>query len=199
MPASVVDCTIASIPARLHSRGRAPVASLRPTDWLYLRHPPQGKLWYGSHIKGHDHLDDQSVHSRLLNKPHGSPRDVFYNEEDGSYYWGWGIAAFSVRQIRALCLPNPNTPIKKVKGPPPGLDVYTFSVCHRPTPCLYPHCEIHAYKNGNRLTRNIRNSMKSLIRKRFARLGDRNRFVLAWHLLLASLSPGFVKLLRWKA
>ena len=199
MPASVVDCTIASIPARLHSRGRAPVAFLRPTDWLYLRHPPQRRIWYGSQIQGHKHLDDQSVHSRLLNTPNGSPRDVLYNDQGGPHYCHWGIAAFSVRQIGDLCLPNINTPIKKVKGQPPGLDVYTFLVCHCPTPCLYPHCEIYAYKNGDRVKRDIRNSMKSLIRKQFARLADRNRLVLAWHLLLASLSPGFVKLLRWQA
>jgi hypothetical protein len=193
MPASVVECKIPSIPARLHTRGRAPVTVLSASDWLYMRHPPQRALWYGSQIPGHDHLADQSVNSRLLNRPNGSPRDVLYNDTGGPHRWDWGIAAFSVRQLSQLVLPNVNTQFKKVKGQPVGPDLYTFRVLHTPTPCLYPHCEIHAYKNGTRIkpTVKIKNSMRSVIRKRFARLADRNRCITIYHRVLAWISQQF--------
>jgi hypothetical protein len=197
MPASPAECSIPTIPARLHSGGRGAVPSLDPKDWLYLRHPPLPHgIGYGSKIPGHDNLGDQSANSRLLNRRYGSPTDVLYNTAGGNHFWTWGIAGFSVRQITQLSLPNLNTAFKKVRGQPIPPDVYSFRVTHSPTPCMYPHCEINAFKNNTKIPDDIRNSMRTTIRRQFAQMADRNRWIVRLQCCSAWLKRSGLKLIR---
>jgi hypothetical protein len=197
MPASPADCLIFTIPVRLHSDGRGAVPSIDPRDWLYMRHPPLARgIGYGSKIPGHDKLGDQSANSRLLNKSCGSPTDVLYDTADGNHLWTWGIAGFSVRQITQLSLPNPNTAFRRVHGQPIPPDVYSFRVRHSPMPCMYPHCEIYAFKNNTERLHDIRNSMRTTIRRQFAQMADRNRWTVRFQCWSASLKRSGLKLFR---
>src|ERR1700677_1612330 len=169
-----VECQFPDIPPRLHRAGRAPVAELDENDWIYMRHTalPAGEPYVGQ-IPGHNHFDDQSVVSHNLSMPDGLPTDARYDGEHGHHCWECQIARFSVQEIHGLNLPNENTKIIKVKGQPPEPAIYTFRVVHVPTECIYPHCEIHAFKDGVRLQADIGSKpMRSLIRKKFAEIAE---------------------------
>ena len=170
------ECQISDIPRRLHWANRSIKKSLNKGDWLYMRHEPlpDGEPYVGK-IPGHDHLGDQSVNSRKISGISGSPKDVLYDTQKGQHFRDYQIAKFSVNEVRTLNLPNPNVITKKIIGKTAVNDVYTFVVVHVPTSCMYPHCEIHAYKNGDKVDGDVKNSMRTVIRMQFAKIAEKNR------------------------
>lgn len=179
MAGSGSSCPIATIPKRLHRRNRAAVAKVDGDNWLYIRHPPlkAGEPYGSKGIPGHDHMHNQSANSHNINRPRGRPTDVLYDSADGDHFFGWRIAGLRVREVEGLNLPNENTTYKRVKGVHIQVDpdLYSFRVAHDPKPCMYPHCEIRAFKNRQLLTRDIKNSMRTVIRREFGKLADKNR------------------------
>jgi hypothetical protein len=53
-------------------------------------------------------------------------------------------------------------------------DTFTFEIVHTPTPCMYPHCEILAKKNGVP-PKKIAAGIKTTVRTKFADLAELNR------------------------
>jgi hypothetical protein len=168
------ECPIANIPVRLHQKGR-PADAVQKDDVLYMRHPPlQRGEGYGVGIPEH-RIVDQSANSRLLNQG-GRVCDVLYDIKNGSHWMTYQIAKLDVADILALELPNENTIRKDREGNVIySGDVYTFGVEHKPTGCMFPHCEIVALKNGSRQTHINSNAMKTTIRAKFARMAEKAR------------------------
>jgi hypothetical protein len=172
------ECHIADIPHRLHTAKKPLVAPLNGDDFLYLRHPPLplGEP-YLLQIPGHRHLENQSVISHQLNTPDGEPEDARFDGVNGNHCLDCQIARLSVAEVQSLNLPNENSSkIVKVKGMTQKTqpDIFTFEVVHAPIPCIYPHCEIIAYKNGKPI-KDVANSMKTIIRREFAKIAERHR------------------------
>ncbi len=167
-----------TIPDRLHWGDRQVFAEVKDDDWLYMRHRPlEGGGPYVNQIPGHDHLGDQSVNSDKINTPDGHPCDVLYDTRghDQNRYKNWQIARLKVRDVIDLHLPNENTIHRDRDGKIiTDADVYTFSVKHTPAFCMYPHCEINAFKNGSRVS-DVRNAMRSVIRRKFAHIAEKYR------------------------
>lgn len=168
-----LDCHIGDIPSRLHALDR-PVIPIGDDDWLYMRHPPLADdLGYAFEIPGH-RVEDQSVNSEKLNQPDGNPRDVLFDTRFGNHHIEMQIARLGAGEVRSLDIPNINTIRKNGKGEIiQDADRYRFEVVHKPTPCMYPHCEIITLKNGER--KPVSSGIKSAIRWAFAQIADRHR------------------------
>ena len=176
MQACADDCDV-PIPAHLHSKGKLRIAEVSIDDFFYLHHSPipEGEP-YGFSLSTHLRATNQSANSHLLN-PDGQPTDVLYNIRTGDRIENQ-IACIAVSDLRTLCFPNPN----KIKKNPDGTDVppteseqYSFKICHYPTPCMYPHCEIHTFEGGVKKKEVGSSSMKTLIRRAFAQLAEKYR------------------------
>lgn len=88
------------------------------------------------------------------------PKDCLYDGENGKHCLNFGVAEFCVESIEAL-----------TKAHPQEKDtVYTFRVKHVPLECLYPHCEIWAYKNGAPVEEIKPASVKTWLRDELSRL-----------------------------
>src|SRR3954471_5160490 len=150
MLGSEPECTIRDIPRRLHRRRRA-VRLVPEHDWLFMRHPPLGPAeHYGLGWEGQFSVRDQSVNSKLLNRPIGRPQDVLYDTRYGNHFWHYEIAGFRAKEIRALIFPNPNSVQRDRNGQPKNdPDIFSFQLVHDPKPCMYPHCEILTFRNGD--------------------------------------------------
>jgi hypothetical protein len=145
-------------------------------DNLFIRHEPL-PLGQGYHlaIPGHKHLEDQSANSEKLNGLCGVPPDVLYDTRYGRHerYASWQIAKLPVAEILTLNIPNPNTRILNPDGSV-KVDKLSFEVIHDPQPCMYPHCEIYAIKNGKRPPK-VASGFKTAVRAEFARIADKHR------------------------
>ncbi|MFT5465999.1 MAG: hypothetical protein ACI8UO_001096 [Verrucomicrobiales bacterium] len=167
----------AGIPERLHTNGRTAVDRVDDEDNLFMRHEPlpSDGHGYGAQIPGHRHLNNQSVNSDDLNSD-GWACDVLLNTKTGNHYFDYQIACFRAGDIRDLTVPNENTTVfdneGNIKRSP---DIYEFKVRHDPADCMYPHCLLLARKNGGDPPSKIGNSMKTVLRKWFAKLAERNR------------------------
>jgi hypothetical protein len=172
------ECLIGDIPPRLHQNGRSS-EGVQNDDVLYVRHPPlpSGES-YGITIPDHRVLN-QSANSKLLNRG-GKACDVLYDTRNGNHWLHYEIAKLDVTEILDLTLPNENTVQRNREGKVicPG-DVYSFRVQHKPAPCMFPHCEIVALKNGAELTQINSNTMKTTIRAKFARMAEKARTQMA--------------------
>lgn len=168
-------CWISNIPERLHSKGQSR-RTILASDRVIIRHEPlpDGK-GYGFEIPGHRHLEDQSANSQLLNSPEGFYCDVLYDCKEGKHYFGWEVACLDVEDLTTLALPNDNTLVRNSDGSTKAVDIFSFEVVHDPTPCMYPHCQIFALKDGMRVKKIQSGFMKTLIRARFAKLAEINR------------------------
>ena len=176
MRASFPSCGIRTIPSRLHTRDRKAAPNLCPEDRLFIRHTPlPDGSGYEFQIPGHDHLENQSANSELLNRPDGFACDVLFDCRNGRHHLGHQIACLEVTSVQDLLIPNQNTIRKDRKGAIiADPDIYTFIVVHNPTPCMYPHCEILACKNG-KPSNKVSSGIKTTVRMRFAELAERNR------------------------
>jgi hypothetical protein len=145
-----------------------------PDDVLFVRHPPiEGSGGYGVSIPEH-RVADQSANSLLLNEG-GRSTDVLYDTNNGSHWVKHQIAKLHVAEVLKLSLPNENTIRRDRNGNIIyGGDLYTFEIEHKPTSCMYPHCEIVALKEGVKQAQ-IKNAMKTTIRAQFARLAEKAR------------------------
>jgi hypothetical protein len=168
------DYTGNDIPIRLWTRGR-PVYVIPDDDRVYIRHAALADgTSYEFQIPGHDHLEDQSANSHLLNC-FGTPRDVLFDIKHGRHHWEFQIACFNVQEIGALTLPNERSIQRKKDGTvKSGPDVFTFRVRHTPDERMYPHCIIEAARNGGPL-KEVPKSMRTAIRAQFAAIAERNR------------------------
>jgi hypothetical protein len=176
MPASLPKCGIATIPSRLHARGRQKVPTIAQDDRMFIRHEPLSDgEGYGCRIPGHDNIEDQSANSEKLNAPHGFACDVLFDSKKGDHHLNYQFACLDVFRIHQLALPNQNTILYDRHGNiKKSADVYTFEVTHSPTECMYPHCEILAKKNGA-LIKRVSPGFKTAIRTKFADLAELNR------------------------
>lgn len=167
------ECRTAGIPRRLHKNYR-PVCEVPSGDWLYLWHPASTGS-YGFEIFGKFRVESQSFNSHALNEPDGNPRDVLYDTETGRHRLELQIARVGVDDIRSLDIPNDNTVVKDAMGKIIEYrDRYRFEVVHKPTPCMYPHCQLVTLKNGQQKPVNS-SDMKTAIREAFAELAERHR------------------------
>ncbi|MEI7451409.1 MAG: hypothetical protein WCJ75_17505 [Desulfomonile sp.] len=145
-------------------------------DRLYLHHESIAiDEAYGFDIKG-VRCVDQSANSNLLN-PVGDPCDVLYDTKNGGRLANKQIACIPVVELRQIAFPNPNMIKKNAEGQDitPAEAMHNFDVQHSPTPCMYPHCEILLYQNGERRSHINSNAVKSTIRRMFARIADQYR------------------------
>lgn len=168
-------CKIDSIPERLHSITKDIVVEISDDDFFYMRHKKiEGA--YDGNIPDH-RIEDQSVHSKLMNEPTGCPEDVLYDSKNGDHFseLEYSYAIFDHLSIKSLDLPNINTEVKKDGVVVTPADVCTFKVRHDPTPCLYPHCEIILHVNGERKNKLASRYMKRLIKSKFAIIAEKNR------------------------
>ena len=189
MPECPPECTIASIPARLHTSvkndGKVDVRLVQrvdDSDRLFMRHPPlPDGGGYGFKIPEHDHLADQSVNSEVINVPNGCVRDVLFDTKHGNHYFSYQIACLAVSEIRTLEVANNNTIEKdRLGNVVRPADIYTFDVRHVPAQCMYPHCIIHAMKNDKPIeNKHVRDVMKTVLRSEFAKLAERRRLEIA--------------------
>ena len=168
-------CRIDSIPDRLHSIGKGIVKIIADTDFFYMRHERIEGAYLNS-IPNH-RVEDQSVHSKLLNLEFGCPEDVLYDSKNGNHFAEseYSYAVFDHLSIKKLDIPNLNTIMKKDGIVVKNADRYTFKVKHDPTPCIYPHCEIILVVNDREKEKLGSRHMKALIRTHFARIAEKNR------------------------
>lgn len=168
-------CSRESIPIRLHRMGRPKLEAGEASDHLYIRHPPRDMSEpYILQIPGHNKLQNQSVNSELLNAE-GSPSDVLFNTKCDPHFTDSNIAKIAAQDVINLQLPNPHV-MRVVKAKTTNEPVvYQFKIEHDPTPCMYPHCVIQAYKDGEKVDKNIDGYMKTEIRKIFAKLAEKWR------------------------
>lgn len=139
-------------PRRLLWRGRLIDPDFRPDEFLYMR-------WGNRHVKD-GRLDasvirfpDQSVNRQK----HSKPQDVLLREpcnENSKEWIYWGVFKFPVHAV----LPSIEED---------GEVICTFCVEHDPIDYNYAHCEIRAYRQGQRVTKTQRNLISKPRRKRF--------------------------------
>ncbi len=175
------ECHIADIPRRLHWGGR-PIREVPADDWIYMWHLPVPGSYMESDIFASFRVDGQSFNSHKLNHPNGDPRDVHYDTRYGKHRPEMQIARFGVGEVKLLDLPNKNTERKDRDGRL-ICDRYTFQIEHKPTPCMYPHCELVALKDGKKRT--VSPGVKTLIRDSFEEIAERHREKMS-----ASYPPG---------
>ncbi len=177
-----------NLPARLHVNGRETVEEIEKDDFFYMRYPATGSGVNGfkflvkvpaktiiqehDKISGHDHLEDQSVNSKLLNTPDGKCSDVLLDPTTGEPRPGWGAVAIAHQSILEFEFEDPSQ-LKKVaesRTPPTEpVDRYTFKVRHDPTTCMYPHCVIELYR-GDKLITDLKNkTVQTYIRTEFSK------------------------------
>src|SRR6266487_1365733 len=110
MLALLPKCGIATIPSRLHTRGRQKVPTVLQYDRVFIRHVPlRSGEDYGCSIPGHDSLEDQSANSEKLNRPNGYACDVLFDCKIGEHHVDYQFACLDVSRIHQLALPNENT------------------------------------------------------------------------------------------
>jgi len=174
MPEQSAECLTPGIPSRLHSRGRPAAGRVENSDRVYIRHRSLGDSGsYGLEIPGY-RLEDQSANSHELNAE-GVPQDVLLDTLYGQHHFDQQIACIEVNALVQLTVKNPNVVRYGRDGRPLNdPDEYTFRVAHVPTPCMYPHCEIYAHRNGKR-TDNISKGIRTTLRSEIAKLADTNR------------------------
>ena len=169
-------CGIQTVPLRLHTSGREKAPTVANDDRVFIRHEPLGLgEVYGCRIAGHDSLEDQSANSEFLNGPKGFACDVLFDCKNGEHYVDYHFACLNVSHIHQLAFPNANTIRRDRFGNIiQDADIYTFEVVHMPTPCMYPHCEILAKKNGI-APKKVAAGVKTIVRAKFAELAELNR------------------------
>lgn len=146
-------CDIGDIPEYLHSFGKC-ISAIGEEDRLFLWHEliedPALDGYGAVGIPGY-RWENQSANSELLN-PNGSPLDVLRDTRQGGYLASRQVACLAVKDIISISFPNPNN--RKMgrdgKVQPVNEDEPKFSLTveHKPTKCMYPHCEIIGNKDG---------------------------------------------------
>lgn len=157
MDSSDPDCHARGIPDHLHQLGRPVDSEFTPTEALYRRFNPSFSLDNPDSIYAIFTTRRMSVNRE---KHSHRPEDVLFNVDGPPHFLAWGIAEIHVATVTDIHVPHPNSrePIH-----------YSLAVRHQPERCMYPHCEIEVYANGERIEEIKPSSAKTRIKAAMAR------------------------------
>lgn len=87
------------------------------------------------------------------------PEDALYDGENGKHCLNFPVVQFPVSAVQSLQTEHPNTHT-----------VFTFSVRHVPSDCIYPHSEIHTFEDGQLIPEIKPPSVKLWLRKQLSEI-----------------------------
>ncbi|PQA60172.1 hypothetical protein [Siphonobacter curvatus] len=132
-------CTISSIPARLHRNGRPVISEFDEDELLYRRFKVEGSKedWetnQDSRVKIFA-MDNDSYNRSKFSE---CPEDVLYNKDSEEHHLAYGIVSIKVSDVLSIREAEVNNERR----------IFTAVVNHKPENCMYPHCDLVIYSNG---------------------------------------------------
>ena len=149
-------CQGRGIPEHLHQLGRAPENVFAAEESVYRRFKPELKLELSE-----DHYEIFTTRRMSVNRERYSarPEDVLFNVDGPPHFDSWGVAALEVEGIQSIRVQHPD-PKQRIE--------YTLKVRHKPERCMYPHCEIEVFANGEPVPEIKPSSVKTKIKSAMA-------------------------------
>jgi hypothetical protein len=169
------ECLRKRIPSRLHTLDRKPVPEFAATESLFVRHEPLGSAaTYIGQIPLPKNVEDQSANREKFCE---SALDVLYDTKEGNHFYDYEIAKVKVGDIEAFRYEAIGPEKRNERGEKiQEVRRFTLKAIHEPTRCMYPHCTIQLYENGEKFERNdAPKSAKTNIRREFAKLANQYR------------------------
>ena len=147
------ECSAKGIPEHLHRNDRPANQSFPDNEKLWMRFSPEHPLMDGKPPPGIFRPTGQSVNRELMGE--SEPLDVLYSIHGPPHPSTHGILEFNVSAVTSLRKPHPEQAER----------IFTFRVIHMPERCMYPHCEIQAYLDGQPLEEVRPNKIKTWLRE----------------------------------
>lgn len=143
-------CTRLGIPSHMHREERPFMEFVLSEELLFRRFNLQNEATVTACIR----FKEMSVNREKLS----APDDVLFNTERSGRHEGHGVVELSVASLRA---PTEDG-CWRLDGVP---GAYELRVVHTPDQCNYAHCEVVAYKDGEKQANIKPTTMKLAIRR----------------------------------
>ena len=154
-------CHEIGIPAHLHQNSRPQAPQFDEKELLYRRffvHPPKS-AWLGKENRHKSakifHLENDSYNRSKFSQ---KPEDVLFNinaQSPEDHFGNWGVLSIEVADLQGLVVPA------EINGETGSV---TFQPVHKPETCMYPHSEIHAFRNGAFIPEVAPKSVRAIVR-----------------------------------